>query len=88
MPPVLAWWRRRSRRAKARLVAYPALVGALGGFLAYAMVMPGRSHQGPLPALDVAGSFTDRSQSTPTQSSLWSGHMSFLIAASTAEQRQ
>lgn len=52
---MLAWWRRRSRRAKARLLSYPSLVGALGGGLAYAMVMPGASHHGALPPLDARG---------------------------------
>jgi hypothetical protein len=48
---VLAWWRRRSKRTKARLVIYPGLVSLALGFFAFAMVMPGRSHRGPLPAL-------------------------------------
>lgn len=54
MPRVREWWRRRSRRTKARLVFYPALLALLGGFLALTMVMPGRSHHGPLPVLDAA----------------------------------
>ncbi|HSO30865.1 MAG TPA: M20/M25/M40 family metallo-hydrolase [Labilithrix sp.] len=49
------WWRRRSRRAKGRLIFYPGLAALVGGFLAYAMVMPGRSHRGPLPALAPEG---------------------------------
>lgn len=46
-----AWWHRRSRRAKGRLIFYPGVALLGGGFLAFAMVMPGRSHRGPLPAL-------------------------------------
>lgn len=47
-----AWWRRRSRRTKARLVFYPSFVAALGGAAAWMIAMPGRSHRGPLPPLD------------------------------------
>ena len=52
---MVGWWRRRSRRTKRRLVFYPALLGALAGFLGYTMVMPGHSHRGLLPPLDAAG---------------------------------
>jgi Zn-dependent M28 family amino/carboxypeptidase len=52
---VFGWWRRRSRGTRRRLVFYPGLLLAAGGFLAFAMVMPGRSHRGPLPALAPEG---------------------------------
>jgi hypothetical protein len=52
---VIAWWRKRSRRTKARLIVYPGLVFALGGFFSFTMVMPGRSHRGPLPPLSPEG---------------------------------
>jgi len=48
---VFAWWQKCSRRAKRRLVFYPGLLAIGGGFLAFTMVMPGRSHQGALPPL-------------------------------------
>jgi len=48
---VVAWWQRRSRRTKGRLIFYPGVVLLVGGFLAFSMVMPGRSHRGPLAAL-------------------------------------
>ncbi len=48
---VVAWWQRRSRRTKGRLIFYPGVLGLGVGFLAFTMVMPGRSHRGPLPAL-------------------------------------
>lgn len=48
---MVAWWQRRSRRTKGRLIFYPGVVLLAGGFLGFAMVMPGRSHRGPLPAL-------------------------------------
>ena len=51
MPAVMKWWRGRSRRAKGRLVFYPAVVAVVVGFLLFTMVMPGRSHHGPLPEL-------------------------------------
>src|SRR4051812_48052809 len=51
MPLVLAWWQRSSRRTKGRLIFYPGVLLAAGGFLAFTMVMPGRSHRGPLPTL-------------------------------------
>jgi len=46
-----AWWRRRSRGTKRRLVFYPAILGIFAGFLAFTMVMPGKSHTGALPQL-------------------------------------
>ena len=55
MPGVLAWWRKRSRRNKVRLVVYPTFVGLLGGFFAFTMIMPGRSHHGALPELGPEG---------------------------------
>jgi hypothetical protein len=55
MPEVLGWWRRRSRRAKRRLIFYPSLLAAAAGALAFATVMPGRSHRGPLPPLGPEG---------------------------------
>ena len=55
MPGVFAWWQKRSRPAKRRLVFYPGLVALGGGFLAFTMVMPGRSHQGALPPLGPEG---------------------------------
>jgi hypothetical protein len=81
MPLVIAWWQRRSRRTKGRLIFYPGVLLAAAGFLAFAMVMPGRSHRGALPPLgtererlaerlraDVAtlvGERGDRSQDSP-----------------------
>jgi hypothetical protein len=52
---VLAWWRKKSRRNKARLIVYPALLALAVGFLAFTMVMPGRSHRGALAALGPEG---------------------------------
>jgi Peptidase family M28 len=52
---VLGWWHRRSRNTRRRLVFYPGLVALAAGFLAYAMVMPGHSHRGPLPAATPEG---------------------------------
>jgi hypothetical protein len=56
MPPMGlslgVWWRKRSRRARARLVFYPSLVLVIGVFLWWTMAMPGTSHLGALPALD------------------------------------
>ena len=46
------WWRRRSRNTKRRLVFYPAIVLGFGAFLAFTMLMPGRSHRGALPPLE------------------------------------
>jgi len=46
-----AFWKRRSRRAKGRLILYPGLVLILVGFGFYTMSMPGKSHRGALPAL-------------------------------------
>jgi hypothetical protein len=51
MRVVLAWWRRRSRRAKARLIFYPGVVLLAVGFLVFCMAMPGQSHHGALPPL-------------------------------------
>jgi hypothetical protein len=48
---LVAWWQRRSKNTKRRLIFYPGLLLLGGGFLAYAMSMPGRSHRGPLGAL-------------------------------------
>lgn len=42
-------WTKLSRRNRARLAFYPTLLGLLGGGLAFATSMPGRSHAGPLP---------------------------------------
>ena len=50
-----AWWGRRSKRAKRRLVFYPAVVVLLVGFSAFTMAMPGTSHHGELAPLDEAG---------------------------------
>jgi hypothetical protein len=50
-----AWWGRRSWRAKARFVMYPALVGIVVGFLCWTLWMPGSSYEGPQPALDSEG---------------------------------
>ena len=47
MKPLSAW----SRRAKARLVFYPSLVGLAAGFVAWMTVMPGKSHHGTLDPL-------------------------------------
>jgi hypothetical protein len=55
MRGVLGWWRRKSRRTKARLIVYPALLALTGGFLAFTMVMPGRSHRGAVPPLGPEG---------------------------------
>ncbi|HEY8077076.1 MAG TPA: M28 family peptidase [Labilithrix sp.] len=46
---MIAWWRRRSRRAKARLAFYPSLAGLFAGSVAFSTCMPGTSHRGPLP---------------------------------------
>jgi hypothetical protein len=51
MPAVRRWWRTRSRRTRARLIFYPGVVLLAAGFLAFTMVMPGRSHHGPLEPL-------------------------------------
>lgn len=51
MPRVIGWWRRRSRGTRRRLVFYPSIVALLGGFLAFTMIMPGRSHHGALSPL-------------------------------------
>src|SRR5215213_3472516 len=48
---IRTFWKGRSRRAKARLIAYPSLVLAIVGFGFYTMSMPGKTHRGPLPAL-------------------------------------
>ncbi|MBX3188290.1 MAG: M28 family peptidase [Labilithrix sp.] len=50
-----AWWRRRSRRTKVRLVVYPSLVAALALFVVFTTSMPGESWRGPPPALDADG---------------------------------
>lgn len=55
MPRVIGWWRRRSRQARRRLIFYPSIALALGGFLAFTMIMPGRSHRGALPPLSADG---------------------------------
>jgi hypothetical protein len=55
MRGVPGWWRRRSRRAKGRLIFYPGLVLCAAAFLAFTMVMPGRSHHGALPPLGTDG---------------------------------
>lgn len=55
MPVVIGWWRRRSKRAKARLVFYPALAGTFVGFFVFTMAMPGKSHHGALAPLDERG---------------------------------
>jgi hypothetical protein len=55
MLQVLGWWRRRSRRAKRRLIFYPGLVLLALSFLGFTMVMPGRSHHGALPPLGPEG---------------------------------
>lgn len=47
-----AWWRRRSTKAKRRLVFYPSLVVVVTGFLVWMLVMPGKSYRGPLPPMD------------------------------------
>lgn len=52
---MLAWWRRRSRRAKARLVFYPGLVLLAVGFFAFTMVRPGQRQHGELPPLGEGG---------------------------------
>ena len=52
---MLGWWRKRSRRAKGRLIFYPSLVSLAVAFFAFTMVMPGRSHHGGLPPLGIAG---------------------------------
>ena len=41
-----------SRNNRRRLVVYPLLFAAVGGFVAFMTVMPGRSFSGALPALD------------------------------------
>ena len=46
-----AWWRRRSRRNKIRLVLYPGILVVCGVSLLWMTRMPGRSHEGPLPPL-------------------------------------
>lgn len=48
---MIAWWQRRSRRTKGRLIFYPGVLLLAAGFLVFTMVMPGRSHRGPLPPL-------------------------------------
>lgn len=49
---VQGWWRRRSRGARRRLIVYPLLGAAVGGFLGFTMIMPGRSFHGTLAPLD------------------------------------
>lgn len=44
-------WRDLSRNWKRRAIVYPALLGTVAGFFAYATVMPGESFRGPLPPL-------------------------------------
>lgn len=46
---MLLRWSRISRRNRARIVFYPTLIGLFAGGLAFATVMPGRTHRGPLP---------------------------------------
>jgi hypothetical protein len=46
---MLAWWRRRSRRNKARLVVYPTVLGLVVSGVMFTTCMPGTSHRGPLP---------------------------------------
>jgi Zn-dependent M28 family amino/carboxypeptidase len=48
-------WRGRSRRAKARILFYPALVASAVGGVTYMTAMPGQSHRGGLAPLDDAG---------------------------------
>ena len=52
---MIGWWRRRSRGTRRRLVFYPGLLALAGGFLAFTMVMPGRSHRGALRPLAPEG---------------------------------
>ncbi len=49
---IAAWWKRRSKGTKRRLVFYPMLLGAAAFFVFWTTAMPGRSHRGPLPPLD------------------------------------
>jgi hypothetical protein len=45
------WWQRRSKRAKGRLVVYPALVAIAAFSVFWMTAMPGKSYRGALPAL-------------------------------------
>lgn len=49
------WWKLRSRRAKVRILVLATVALGTAAFLVFTMSMPGRSHRGPLPALDAAG---------------------------------
>jgi hypothetical protein len=49
-----AWWRRRSKRNKVRLILYPSILIFSGGSLLWMTRMPGTSHRGPLSALTPA----------------------------------
>lgn len=49
-----AWWRRRSKRNKVRLILYPSILVFSGGSLAWMTRMPGKSHEGPLPPTTTA----------------------------------
>jgi hypothetical protein len=46
-----AWWRRRSRWGKARLILYPSILIFAVGSVLWMTQMPGSSHGGALPAL-------------------------------------
>jgi hypothetical protein len=46
------FWRRRSRRARARLIVYPTLLTGVLFVLLFTMSMPGASFRGELPPLD------------------------------------
>lgn len=49
-----AWWRRRSKRNKIRLILYPSIVVGTFGSLFWMTRMPGKSHEGALPPLTAA----------------------------------
>ena len=49
-----AWWRRRSKRNKVRLILYPSILIFSGGSLLWMTRMPGESHRGALPPLTPA----------------------------------
>jgi peptidase M28-like protein len=52
---MIAWWKRRSRRTKGRLVFYPAFVGIIVGSVCFTTCMPGTTFSGDLPRLDDDG---------------------------------
>jgi len=49
---IRGFWQRRSKKAKRRLIFYPAVVLLFVGFLCFTMIMPGKSYRGELPPPD------------------------------------